>query len=46
MESTDLDARIEVATAKLADVDRRLSTIDGIVAGAAQRAGRTLPPAS
>jgi len=28
---------IEVAAAKLADLDRRLATIDGIVAGAAQR---------
>ena len=37
MEGTDFDARIEVATAKLADVDWRISAIDGIVAGAAQR---------
>jgi hypothetical protein len=36
MEGTDLDARIKVATAKLADVDQRISAIDGIVAGAAQ----------
>jgi hypothetical protein len=40
MEGTELDARIEVASAKLADFDRRISAIDGIVAGAAQR-GRT-----
>jgi hypothetical protein len=37
MQATDLDARIEVAAAKLADVDRRISSIDAIVAGAAQR---------
>jgi hypothetical protein len=37
MKGTDLDGRIEVAAAKLADVDRRISSIDGIVAGAAQR---------
>jgi hypothetical protein len=37
MQGTDLDSRIEVAAAKLADLDRRLATIDGIVAGAAQR---------
>jgi hypothetical protein len=37
MQATDLDARIEVATAKLADIDRRIASIDGIVAGAAQR---------
>jgi hypothetical protein len=37
MQGTDLDARIEVAGAKLPDVDRRISAIDGIVAGAAQR---------
>jgi hypothetical protein len=37
VEGTDLDAPIEVAAAKLADVDRRISAIDGIVAGAAQR---------
>jgi hypothetical protein len=37
IQATDLDARIEVAAAKLADVDRRIWTIDGIVAGAAQR---------
>jgi hypothetical protein len=45
MEGTDLDVRIELATAKLADVDRRISTIDGIVAGAAQR-GRANTAAS
>jgi hypothetical protein len=37
MQATDLDARIEVAAAKVADVERRISSIDGIVAGAAQR---------
>lgn len=33
----DADARIEVAAAKLADIDRQISGIDQIVAGAAQR---------
>jgi hypothetical protein len=37
MQGTNLDSRIEVATARLADVDRRIASIDGIVAGAAQR---------
>jgi hypothetical protein len=37
MQGTDLDARIEVAAIKVADVDRRISAIDSIVAGAAQR---------
>jgi hypothetical protein len=37
MQGTDLDGRIELATAKLADVDRRISSIDAVVAGAAQR---------
>jgi hypothetical protein len=37
MQATDLDSRIEVAAAKLADVDRRIAAIDGIVSGAAQR---------
>jgi hypothetical protein len=37
MQATNLEARIEVAAAKLADVDRKISAIDGIVAGAAQR---------
>jgi hypothetical protein len=37
MQATNLDSRIEVAAAKLADLDRRLATIDRIVAGAAQR---------
>jgi hypothetical protein len=37
MQGTDLDARIEVAASKLADIDRRISSIDGIVTGAAQR---------
>jgi MarR family len=45
MQGTDLDSRIEVAAAKLADVDRRISAIDGIVAGAAQR-GRANTAAS
>jgi hypothetical protein len=37
MQGTNLDSRIEVAAAKLADVDRRISAIDGIVAGAVER---------
>jgi hypothetical protein len=37
MEIADADARIEVASAKLTDIDRRISAIDAIVAGAAQR---------
>jgi hypothetical protein len=45
MQGTDLDSRIEVAAAKLADVDRRISSIDAIVAGAAQR-GRANTAAS
>jgi hypothetical protein len=45
MQGTDLDSRIEVAAVKLADLDRRLATIDGIVAGAAQR-GRANTAAS
>jgi hypothetical protein len=32
-----LDSRIEVAAAKLDDLDRRIAMIDGIVAGAAKR---------
>jgi hypothetical protein len=45
MQGTDLDSRIEVAAAKLADLDRRISSIDAIVAGAAQR-GRANTAAS
>jgi hypothetical protein len=45
MEGTELDARIEVAAVKVADVDRRISAIDSIVAGAAQR-GRANTAAS
>jgi MarR family len=45
MQATDLDARIEVAAAKLADLDRRIASIDAIVAGAAQR-GRANTAAS
>jgi hypothetical protein len=37
MQATDLDTRIEIAAGKLADLDRRIAAIDGIVAGAAQR---------
>jgi len=37
MQATDLDTRIEVVAAKLADIDRRIAAIDAIVAGAAQR---------
>jgi hypothetical protein len=37
MEGTELDARIEVASAKLADLGKRVASLDGIVAGAAQR---------
>ncbi len=37
MQGVDLDQRIEVAAGKLADLDRRVAAIDGIVAGAAQR---------
>ena len=42
---TDLDSRIEVAAVKVAEVDRRISAIDSIVAGAAQR-GRANTAAS
>jgi hypothetical protein len=45
MQGNDLDSRIEVAAAKLADVDRRILSIDAIVAGAAQR-GRAKTAAS
>jgi hypothetical protein len=45
MRGSDLDSRIEVAAAKLADLDRRLASLDGIVAGAAQR-GRANTAAS
>jgi hypothetical protein len=37
MQATEFDSRIEVAAAKLADVDRRIAAIDSIIAGAAQR---------
>jgi hypothetical protein len=37
LQATELDNRIEVAAANLADLDRRIAAIDGIVAGAAQR---------
>jgi hypothetical protein len=42
MQGTNLDSRIEVAAAKLADVDRRIASIDGIVR--LRVAGRTPPP--
>jgi hypothetical protein len=45
MQATDLDARIEVAAAKVAGLDRRIASIDAIVAGAAQR-GRANTAAS
>jgi hypothetical protein len=37
LQATELDGRIDVATAKVADIDRRIAAIDSIVAGAAQR---------
>jgi hypothetical protein len=37
MEDTEYDARIEAASGKLADLDRRLASLDSIVVGAAQR---------
>lgn len=37
MEGTKLDAGIDVAAAKLANVDRRIASIDGVVAAAVQR---------
>ncbi len=37
MQGTDLDSRIELAAAKLADLDKRLAFLDAIVSGAAQR---------
>src|SRR5262245_4781923 len=37
MQGVDLDQRIDVAAGKVADLDRRIAAIDGIVAGAAQR---------
>jgi hypothetical protein len=45
MQGTNLDNRIEVAAAKLVDIDRRIASIDGIVAGAAQK-GRANTAAS
>jgi hypothetical protein len=37
MQATELDSRLEVASAKLADLDHRIAVIDGIISGAAQR---------
>lgn len=37
MEGTELDAGIDVAAAKLANVDRRIASIEGVVTAAVQR---------
>jgi len=37
MQAKETDSRIEVASAKLADIDHRIQVIDGIIAGAANR---------